>query len=68
MRIHPPVIIRFVVWQVLIFAFAGGVLAQTTLDRLEQQIRQRVSPSREGTSVYRPARCAADGLRPIAFA
>ena len=53
MRIHPPVIIRFVVWQALIFAFAGGVLAQTTLDRLEQQIRQRVSPSREGTSVYR---------------
>ncbi len=35
------------------FIPGGVVLAQTTLDRLEQQIRQRVSPSQEGTSVYR---------------
>jgi len=35
------------------FISGGVVLAQTTLDRLDQQIRQRVSPSQEGTSVYR---------------
>jgi hypothetical protein len=35
------------------FVLGSAVLAQTTLDRLEQQIRQRVSPSQEGSSAYR---------------
>ncbi len=53
MRLNCSAILRFMVLVILSFVLAGIVLAQTTLDRLEQQIRQRVSPSQGGTSVYR---------------
>ncbi len=53
MRLHSSTLIWFVVLPLFNFILGGVVLAQTTLDRLEQQIRQRVSPSQEGTSVYR---------------
>lgn len=53
MKLHSPAIFRLVVLLLLNFVLVGVILAQTTLDRLEQQIRQRVSPSQEGTSAYR---------------
>ncbi|MGA2796649.1 MAG: PDZ domain-containing protein [Thermoguttaceae bacterium] len=53
MRLHCSTLIRLVVLPLFYFILGGVVLAQTTLDRLEQQIRQRVSPSQGGTSVYR---------------
>ena len=53
MRVHSSTLTRLVVLPLFNFILADVVLAQTTLDRLEQQIRQRVSPSQGGTSVYR---------------
>jgi hypothetical protein len=52
MRLHFSTITRLVVLSLFYFILGGVVLAQTTLDQLEQQIRQRVSPS-QGGSVYR---------------
>jgi hypothetical protein len=46
-------------WLVALLLFnliqGNTISAQTVLDRLEQQIRQRVSPSQEGTPAYRSA-------------
>jgi hypothetical protein len=52
MRLHSSALTRLVVLSLFYFIPGGVVLAQTTLDQLEQQIRQRVSPS-QGGSVYR---------------
>jgi hypothetical protein len=52
MRLHFSTNTRLVVLSLFYFIPGGVVLAQTTLDQLEQQIRQRVSPS-QGGSVYR---------------
>ena len=46
-------LIRLMALLLFNFVLGSAVLAQTTLDRLEQQIRQRVSPSQEGGSAYR---------------
>ena len=61
MRQHFPAIMKLAFWQLLLLVFAGSVTAQTTLDRLEQQIRQRVSPTREGSSSYRAPGAARAG-------
>jgi PDZ domain len=54
MRLHYSILIRLVVLPLVSFGPVGNICwAQTTLDRLEQQIRQRVSPSQGGTSAYR---------------
>jgi hypothetical protein len=53
MRPHSSPLTWLMVMLIYNFILGGFVMAQTTLDKLEQQIRQRVSPSQRGTSVNR---------------
>jgi hypothetical protein len=58
-------------WFLVLLAFnliqGQPIWAQTVLDRLEQQIRQRVSPSQEGNAAYRsPTKSAATPQPPPA--